>query len=331
MTKPLSVLIVGCGRIAGGFDEKRAPEEFALSHAGAYSKRTDVVLAACVDPDVEIAERFAERWSVSEAYSECEEIPAECEFDIVSICTPTAVHSSSIEEVFRFRPKVIFLEKPVSTSAETSQRLLDECRQHNIALIVNYSRRWDSVLAELKNGLETKSAEWPGSLKAVTAVYNKGIRNNGSHLLDLLAGMVGVLSPEWAAVRPGNAHKDDPDIDMVLMSDRGIRCSLNSTDSDDFAQFELTFLTDKGEFRMLDGGLRWSERRVEESPEFAGYKRLGKEIACSGGYLPVMEKAISEVIDLALLSQSGSFDYRAAEQAVETERLIEQILERVDD
>ena len=52
MTKPLSVLIVGCGRIAGGFDEKRAPEEFALSHAGAYSKRTDVVLAACVDPAV---------------------------------------------------------------------------------------------------------------------------------------------------------------------------------------------------------------------------------------------------------------------------------------
>ena len=105
MTTPLSVLIVGCGRIAGGFDEKRSTEEHALSHAGAYSKRSDVVLAACVDPDIEIAERFAERWSVSEAYSGCEEIPAGREFDIVSICTPTAVHSSSMEDVFRFRPK----------------------------------------------------------------------------------------------------------------------------------------------------------------------------------------------------------------------------------
>ena len=110
MTTPLSVLIVGCGRIAGGFDEKRAPKEFALSHAGAYSKRSDVVLAACVDPDIEIAERFAERWSVSEAYSGCEDIRSGRELDVVSICTPTAVHSSSTENVFRFRQKVRFLE-----------------------------------------------------------------------------------------------------------------------------------------------------------------------------------------------------------------------------
>ncbi|MAE36019.1 MAG: hypothetical protein CMH97_12480 [Oceanospirillaceae bacterium] len=331
MTTPLSVLIVGCGRIAGGFDENRTQEDDALSHAGAYSKRTEVTLAACVDPDIKVAKGFAERWSVAEAYSACEDISAEREFDIVSICTPTDFHSRSVESVFRFRPKVIFLEKPVSASATASQQLLEKCREQNIGLVVNYSRRWDSRLADLRNCLTKKDTVGNGSLRAVNGVYNKGIRNNGSHILDLLASIVGSLKPEWAAVRPANARESDPDIDMVLISDSGIRCSLISTDSEDFAQFELTFLMSHGELRMLDGGLRWSERTVESSPEFAGYKRLSKEIETAGGYLPVMERAISEVIDLAQDQQSALKDYCAAEQAVETERLIEQILEMANE
>ena len=331
MSAPLSVLIVGCGRIAGGFDESRTREDDALSHAGAYSKRTEVTLAACVDPDISVAERFAERWSVAGAYSACDEIPESREFDIVSICTPTDFHSSSVEGVFRFRPKVIFLEKPVSASAETSQQLLEKCREQNIGLIVNYSRRWDSRLADLRNSLIKKDAAGNGSLRAVNGVYNKGIRNNGSHILDLLASIVGPLQPEWAAVRPANNRGSDPDIDMILISGSGIRCSLISTDSEDFSQFELTFLMSEGELRMLDGGLRWSERTVESSPEFAGYKRLSKEVDTAGGYLPVMERAISEVIELAQNPQSAQKDYRAAERAVETERLIEKILEMANE
>ena len=326
MTVPLSVLIVGCGRIAGGFDETRTHEDYALSHAGAYSKRSDVVLAACVDSDFGVAERFSERWSVSESFADCNDIPAGSQFDIVSICTPTAAHKSAVENVFRFRPKVIFLEKPVSLFADTSQALLDKCREQNIALVVNYSRRWDLLLADLRNGLDGNGEEGPGSLRAVTAVYNKGIRNNGSHILDLLTGMLGRLTPEWAAVRPGNVRADDPDIDVVLMSDRGIRCSLISTDSADFAQFELTFLTAKGEFRMLDGGLRWSDRLAESSPEFVGYRKLGKETDRLGGYFPVMESAVSDVVMLAREGSDREYDYRAAEQTVEIERLIEEIL-----
>jgi predicted dehydrogenase len=331
MSASLSVLIVGCGRIAGGFDESRTREDDALSHAGAYSKRTEVTLAACVDPDISVAERFAERWSVAGAYSACDEIPESREFDIVSICTPTDFHSSSVEGVFRFRPKVIFLEKPVSASAETSQQLLEKCREQKVGLIVNYSRRWDSRLASLRSSLTQKEAAGSGSLRAVNGVYNKGIRNNGSHILDLLASFVGPLQPEWAAVRPANTRECDPDIDMMLISDSGIRCSLISTDSEDFSQFELTFLMSEGELRMLDGGLRWSERTVESSPEFAGYKRLSKEVDIAGGYLPVMERAISEVIEFAQDPQAAQKDYRAAERAVETERLIEKILEMANE
>ena len=329
MGRVLSVLIVGCGRIAGGFDDERKSAEFALSHAGAYRKDATVRLDACVDTNADIAEAFAQRWSVGQAYTHCDDIPDGSEFDVISICTPTSFHRSSVEKVLRFNPSVIFLEKPVSSSAEVSSGLLDQCREKGIALVVNYSRRWDRRLSGVRRRLENGEL---GSLRAVAGIYNKGIRNNGSHMLDALTEIVGPLTPEWVSLRPDNTRVEDPDVDAVLISREGVRCTLISTESEDFAQFELTFLTSQGEIRMLDGGLRWSERLAEDNPDFAGYKRLGNECDVSGDYFPVMERAVSDVIRIARSDASAtSTDYRAAEQAVNVEYLIEQILDMTDE
>ena len=46
----LSVLIVGCGDMAGGYDEARECAEI-LTHAGAYAHHPGFAVAACVDPE----------------------------------------------------------------------------------------------------------------------------------------------------------------------------------------------------------------------------------------------------------------------------------------
>ena len=57
MSEPFSVLIVGCGAIAGGYDE-HGTQEVLLTHAGAYSQDSRFRIRACVEPDSDRRKQF---------------------------------------------------------------------------------------------------------------------------------------------------------------------------------------------------------------------------------------------------------------------------------
>ena len=59
----MTAVIVGCGRIAGGYNE--SDETQVLSHVVAL-RRAGLTVAGCVDTDPARAERFAKRWSIPE-------------------------------------------------------------------------------------------------------------------------------------------------------------------------------------------------------------------------------------------------------------------------
>ncbi len=327
------VLIVGCGRIAGGFDEHRDPTLFALTHAGAYSKRDDVKVVACVDPNLELVKAFAQRWNIPAMYSSLAEIPPTEQFDIISVCVPTAFHEETICQVLEFSPRALFIEKPISMSAANSTELMSRCKDKGISVLVNYSRRWDMQVNTFFD--ELRSGKY-GELRSVVAIYNKGIRNNGSHIIDLLLNLFGTLQPIWSEVRLGSsahettahettAHETvlDPDINAILRGPNQESIHLVCTDSTDFSQFELQILTSDAELRMLDGGARWSVRKKQASPEFSGYSRLGEEEYVSGGYLPVMEAAIKQLTSDV---HANVLSYGSAESAVQVEELCEQLI-----
>ena len=58
----LAAVIVGCGRIAGGFNEHS--EALVLTHALAY-RRLGIPIAGCCDRDPERARAFAQRWGIA--------------------------------------------------------------------------------------------------------------------------------------------------------------------------------------------------------------------------------------------------------------------------
>lgn len=322
------VLIVGCGRIAGGFDEHRDSSLFALTHAGAYSKRDDVKVVACVDPNLELVKAFAQRWNIPAVYSSLAEIPPTEQFDIISVCVPTTFHEETIIKVLEFSPRALFIEKPISGSAANSAELISRCKDKGIPVLVNYSRRWDTQVNTFFD--ELRSGKY-GELRSVVAIYNKGIRNNGSHIVDLLFNLFGTLQPIWSEVRLGSsahettAHETvlDPDINAILRGPNQESIHLVCTDATDFSQFELQILTSDAELRMLDGGARWSVRKKQASPEFSGYFRLGEEEYVSGGYLPVMEAAIKQLTSDA---HANVLSYGSAESALQVEELCEQLI-----
>ena len=321
----LRVLIVGCGQIAGGFDEHRDSSLFALTHAGAYSKRDDASMVACVDTNLELATAFAQRWNIPTVYSTLAEIPLTEQFDIISVCVPTAFHEETIFKVLEFSPRALFIEKPISISAANSAALIVHCKNKRIPLLINYSRRWDAQVNTYFDDI--RSGKY-GTLRSVVAIYNKGIRNNGSHILDLLLRLCGELQPVWSEVRSGNTRpksslEADPDINAILRGPNQENIHLVCTDATDFSQFELQILTSDAELRMLDGGARWSVRNKQASPDFSNYSRLGEEVHSPGGYMPVMEAAVEQLISEI---HANVLSYTSADSALKVETLCEQLI-----
>ena len=61
MPDPLSVLIIGCGNIAGGYDKAR-DDKAIRSHAGAYRYDDRFRVVACIDPNEERRRQFMTHW-----------------------------------------------------------------------------------------------------------------------------------------------------------------------------------------------------------------------------------------------------------------------------
>ena len=55
--------IIGCGRIAGGYDQM-VPTEWSATHAGAYRLCPETELVAVADSDPETLKDFQEKWHV---------------------------------------------------------------------------------------------------------------------------------------------------------------------------------------------------------------------------------------------------------------------------
>ena len=115
MSDTLSVLILGCGNIAGGFDENSGSA--IRSHAGAYQNDPRFLIKACVEPNIGRREAFMERWGIQSGYSDLEScLATENSFDVVSVCLPTEFHSDALERLLSANIRLVFTEKPITGS-----------------------------------------------------------------------------------------------------------------------------------------------------------------------------------------------------------------------
>jgi predicted dehydrogenase len=190
-TTAFKVLIIGCGNMAGGYDLLQPDDALPLGHAKAFAKHGGFTLSACVEPDAAKRAAFQQRWQVPAGFSSVQEVAAAGgQFDVISICSPTHAHAADIQSALALKPKLIFCEKPVTSQLQESQRAVQACADQQVLLAVNYSRRWSPEVAQIKAELD--KGHW-GAVRSVSAVYNKGILNNGSHMLDLLINLFGTL------------------------------------------------------------------------------------------------------------------------------------------
>lgn len=176
----LKAVVVGCGRIAGGAEE-RGPE----THGGAYLARPGVVISACVDFDPAKATAYASAFGC-EPFSDVASALAFSQPDIVSVCTPDATHCDIVSRILRDRaaPRVVFLEKPACLNMDELEILRNLTAAKRVDIVVNHTRRFDSHHQALRERIVDGEFGLPCR---VHTTYYSGWLHNGVHAVDTLA------------------------------------------------------------------------------------------------------------------------------------------------
>ncbi len=322
----LNVLIIGCGNIAGGFDADNSAGITVRTHAGAYAAHGGFSIRACVEPDDNKRQVFMERWGVADGYASLEQLLAHEQatglacFDVISICSPTVVHYEHSLLALRLAPKLIFCEKPVCSNIAQTQSLVQQCSDQGVLLAVNHNRRWDPEVTRLRNQLNT--GHW-GAIRSVSGQYNKGVLNNGSHMIDLLQDLFGPLTLIDCGTPCFDYSKSDPSVPANLVTAAGVPIALTCGNAGDYSLFELQVVTQRGVVAMEDGGLHWRTRLSTPSLQFTGYQALDAGQIAEGAYLQSMTNAIANIYKAVT---SGEALASTGASALNAQQICQQIL-----
>lgn len=289
----LNVLIIGGGNIAGGFDAARPAGSLPVTHAGAYRRHGGFVVSACVEPDAGRRAAFTQRWEIPRGFACVGEAVSEgARFDVVSICSPTVEHHQHLLACPELGARLVFCEKPMCATVAQAEHALGHLRERDIRVALNHNRRWDPAVAALR--AELRQGVW-GQLRSVTGHYNKGVLNNGSHLLDLIECLVGPLRLLHSGPASHDFWDADPSVPAMLVGPGNIPVTLNCGHAADYSLFELQLVLESAVVAMEDGGLRWRVRPSAPSAEFAGYTALTAGEVRPGRYLESMSLAVQNI------------------------------------
>ncbi len=112
-------------------------------HAQIFAREPRAELVAIVDQNIDRATQVAkELGSNVKAYASHVELLAAEELDLVSICTPDHLH---LEPALAIAAKGInlFVEKPIASTIEDAQKIVDACKANNVKLGIGYLLRFD--------------------------------------------------------------------------------------------------------------------------------------------------------------------------------------------
>lgn len=124
----LKVAVVGCGSIA------------QYRHLPEYKMNKDVELVAVCDINEERVNKVASEYGVK-AYTSYEELLASGTVDAVSVCTPNYLHAP-ISVVALNSGVHVLCEKPMATSKESAEAMIEAAKANNKKLMIAHNQRF---------------------------------------------------------------------------------------------------------------------------------------------------------------------------------------------
>lgn len=271
--KKYNVLLIGLGQIGFYYDwdgEKTKPS--IQSHAKAFFLHDGFNLVAAVDPCLKARQDFSLAYNIP-AYESLSDLPTYINYEIVVIATPTNFHLRTVDFLAKnFKPQCILCEKPVGYHLSEINEIESICEINNISFFVNYIRRVDPAVLEIKRLI---SSGIEGGILSGVVWYSKGFIHNASHFIDLLTYILGDIVSEDMVRLYGNFGDDflaDVNIEFFsgLISFKALQHG-----QVDYNSMEL--FTSNGLLEYRSGGrdVSWQPYRIDSVSE--GYCTLGSE------------------------------------------------------
>ncbi|MBF0244137.1 MAG: Gfo/Idh/MocA family oxidoreductase [Planctomycetes bacterium] len=176
------VAILGCGMIAGKYEDPLSPATY--SHGKAFSRHPRFSSPAFYDLDAGQAEVLAKKFS-GRPYKDFTKLMNAEAPHCVCVCTPDETHADYLALLLSNYPatKLIFAEKPVVSSREEYERIAALDASSQTALVVHHNRRFDRRHGLIRNLIQKREL---GEFIRGHVDYYGGFCHLGVHVVDVL-------------------------------------------------------------------------------------------------------------------------------------------------
>ena len=173
----------------------------------------EVRVHSICDLNVQKAELLAKKYQIPYFYSDYTDVLASDDVQAVIIATPDHLHTQIALDAAKMK-KHLLVEKPLATTEEDCQKIVDAVNAHNIIAMVDFHGRWNPVLHYAKNALNNGDL---GKLRYITVTLSnrtsfpleklKWAEKNGllwflgSHAVDLVIWYIGKAPESVYAIR----------------------------------------------------------------------------------------------------------------------------------
>jgi predicted dehydrogenase len=149
--KRLNAAVIGLGAV--GWKYCRDRKEKTGCHVGAYLNSRRFRLVAVCDINEYKLKSFAKQHVDVSIYTDYCIMFRNEEIDVVSIATPTTSHFQVLYDIVRLesKPKLVFMEKPLAHNLDSAKECVKICRENNVKLAVNFTRRWDDAYIKVRD------------------------------------------------------------------------------------------------------------------------------------------------------------------------------------
>lgn len=138
--KIFNIAILGCGKVAH-------------LHAKAIQNLPNARLSGVWSRSINTAKNFADQYKV-QFYAEIEKLVKEQKVDLVIVCTPHPFHLQPVLEAAAAGANIL-VEKPLASTLEDSDKIIEACKNAGVKLGVISQRRWYEPVKRVKEAIES--------------------------------------------------------------------------------------------------------------------------------------------------------------------------------
>jgi len=179
--RPLSIGLIGCGRVATGF------------HLPALRRLKGVVIGGIADSDPAALANAGKRFNVARQLTDYRALLDQPEIDVVAICTPTLLHVDMALAALD-AGKHVLVEKPLALSTAEANRLIARAKQTDRQITVGFALRHHRLITQARAAvqlgvlgtLEAIHTHWtiPVQFRAGVPEWRKRRATGGGALID---------------------------------------------------------------------------------------------------------------------------------------------------